>query len=159
MCEYQFCIIVIFFFFKQKTAYEMRISDWSSDVCSSDLTKLQRSSPDGRAASIAVIGGQDGCARSKLIDGTGTGYLASDRQRAGAVELERAIVRNVACKGARCATISDSERSGGYCRSTAIAMITGQGEEAAVLLSKAFEGSDACAVERDRKSTRLNSSQ
>src|SRR3546814_14471123 len=30
------CILVIFFF-KQKTAYEMRISDWSSDVCSSDL--------------------------------------------------------------------------------------------------------------------------
>src|SRR3546814_4053472 len=32
------CIsFLIFFFFKQKTAYEMRISDWSSDVCSSDL--------------------------------------------------------------------------------------------------------------------------
>src|SRR3546814_5948876 len=30
-------MIVSFFFFKQKTAYEMRISDWSSDVCSSDL--------------------------------------------------------------------------------------------------------------------------
>src|SRR3546814_3235041 len=30
-------VIVCFFFFKQKTAYEMRISDWSSDVCSSDL--------------------------------------------------------------------------------------------------------------------------
>src|SRR3546814_10903743 len=29
-----------FFFFKQKTAYEMRISDWSSDVCSSDLRAL-----------------------------------------------------------------------------------------------------------------------
>src|SRR3546814_9831059 len=29
----------MFFFFKQKTAYEMRISDWSSDVCSSDLFK------------------------------------------------------------------------------------------------------------------------
>src|SRR3546814_7743824 len=29
--------VCIFFFFKQKTAYEMRISDWSSDVCSSDL--------------------------------------------------------------------------------------------------------------------------
>src|SRR3546814_8182633 len=28
-----------FFFFKQKTAYEMRISDWSSDVCSSDLVR------------------------------------------------------------------------------------------------------------------------
>src|SRR3546814_3452002 len=30
-----------FFFFKQKTAYEMRISDWSSDVCSSDLSGQQ----------------------------------------------------------------------------------------------------------------------
>src|SRR3546814_12720594 len=31
----------VFFFFKQKTAYEMRISDWSSDVCSSDLLPAQ----------------------------------------------------------------------------------------------------------------------
>src|SRR3546814_19118024 len=31
--------ICLFFFFKQKTAYEMRISDWSSDVCSSDLPR------------------------------------------------------------------------------------------------------------------------
>src|SRR3546814_20052098 len=30
-------LLCFFFFFKQKTAYEMRISDWSSDVCSSDL--------------------------------------------------------------------------------------------------------------------------
>src|SRR3546814_20856055 len=29
--------MIVFFFFKQKTAYELRISDWSSDVCSSDL--------------------------------------------------------------------------------------------------------------------------
>src|SRR3546814_3320873 len=34
-----------FFFFKQKTAYEMRISDWSSDVCSSDLTATSRFLP------------------------------------------------------------------------------------------------------------------
>src|SRR3546814_5061493 len=33
---------LVFFFFKQKTAYEMRISDWSSDVCSSDLDPLRR---------------------------------------------------------------------------------------------------------------------
>src|SRR3546814_2058081 len=32
--------VLFFFFFKQKTAYEMRISDWSSDVCSSDLDEL-----------------------------------------------------------------------------------------------------------------------
>src|SRR3546814_3762353 len=33
-------LLCVFFFFKQKTAYEMRISDWSSDVCSSDLGEL-----------------------------------------------------------------------------------------------------------------------
>src|SRR3546814_5486890 len=43
------CVIFIllrfyFFFFKQKTAYEMRISDWSSDVCSSDLAILRHQS-------------------------------------------------------------------------------------------------------------------
>src|SRR3546814_2835708 len=36
MCAVVSCL-GFFFFFKQKTAYEMRISDWSSDVCSSDL--------------------------------------------------------------------------------------------------------------------------
>src|SRR3546814_12924368 len=41
---------VLFFFFKQKTAYEMRISDWSSDVCSSDLMrKLRPARPDDPA--------------------------------------------------------------------------------------------------------------
>src|SRR3546814_19221642 len=45
MCCYSFN----FFFFKQKTAYEMRISDWSSDVCSSDLLRAARTSgPPGR---------------------------------------------------------------------------------------------------------------
>src|SRR3546814_7994997 len=34
-------VVCGFFFFKQKTAYEMRISDWSSDVCSSDLNGIQ----------------------------------------------------------------------------------------------------------------------
>src|SRR3546814_10546066 len=33
---------MLFFFFKQKSAYEMRISDWSSDVCSSDLCAVKR---------------------------------------------------------------------------------------------------------------------
>src|SRR3546814_943360 len=38
-------LLLLFFFFKQKTAYEMRISDWSSDVCSSDLWKSVRTGP------------------------------------------------------------------------------------------------------------------
>src|SRR3546814_18524073 len=42
----------LFFFFKQKTAYEMRISDWSSDVCSSDLL----SGDDGRAWPLVMVG-------------------------------------------------------------------------------------------------------
>src|SRR3546814_2607962 len=41
--------MVFFFFFKQKTAYEMRISDWSSDVCSSDL-RSPRQRPEPGAA-------------------------------------------------------------------------------------------------------------
>src|SRR3546814_15934600 len=36
-----FCCLCVFFCFKQKTAYEMRISDWSSDVCSSDLLAVR----------------------------------------------------------------------------------------------------------------------
>src|SRR3546814_11287132 len=41
-------ISVVFFFFKQKTAYEMRISDWSSDVCSSDDPPAERRKRDAR---------------------------------------------------------------------------------------------------------------
>src|SRR3546814_7389710 len=45
-------MLCVFFFFKQKTAYEMRISDWSSDVCSSDLADFLRQ----RAALFGIVG-------------------------------------------------------------------------------------------------------
>src|SRR3546814_17096808 len=54
------CVMLCcFFFFKQKTAYEMRISDWSSDVCSSDLV-LRMAERDARriAAAPVVLGGR-----------------------------------------------------------------------------------------------------
>src|SRR3546814_1892156 len=38
--SYVVAVFLFLFFFKQKTAYEMRISDWSSDVCSSDLAQI-----------------------------------------------------------------------------------------------------------------------
>src|SRR3546814_4015172 len=41
---FSFCCMFSVFVFKQKTAYEMRISDWSSDVCSSDLTIVESKS-------------------------------------------------------------------------------------------------------------------
>src|SRR3546814_19895133 len=74
-----FCLYVSFiFFFKQKTAYEMRISDWSSDVCSSDLLAslsnngTQTGSGTRAAALIAArprsIGRMAGAQRAK---GTG----------------------------------------------------------------------------------------
>src|SRR3546814_10618770 len=56
------CSLVFFFFFKQKTAYEMRISDWSSDVCSSDLRSTMTSSSKIRyviSARILIIAGSD----------------------------------------------------------------------------------------------------
>src|SRR3546814_4500879 len=62
--DYYFIYIVscypLFFFFKQKTAYEMRISDWSSDVCSSDLAEVRdvfRSSKFGAVAGCMVVEG------------------------------------------------------------------------------------------------------
>src|SRR3546814_9566295 len=48
-CVWLTCSL-FFFFFKQKTAYEMRISDWSSDVCSSDLQAVLPSMPDAAQA-------------------------------------------------------------------------------------------------------------
>src|SRR3546814_12596603 len=61
---------VLFFFFKQKTAYEMRISDWSSDVCSSDLAALVSPRPVGaRQRLILVLDGQYAVADRESVEG------------------------------------------------------------------------------------------
>src|SRR3546814_6922917 len=56
MCR--ICFVYMVCFFKQKTAYEMRISDWSSDVCSSDLVGIKRRAvarrPEGAVAQMAA---------------------------------------------------------------------------------------------------------
>src|SRR3546814_3026548 len=57
-CSVVICVCCdYFFFFKQKTAYEMRISDWSSDVCSSDLLAktqaLRARAADQRVVAVA----------------------------------------------------------------------------------------------------------
>src|SRR3546814_10378464 len=53
MCAVCFCFF--FFVFKQKTAYEMRISDWSSDVCSSDLSFADADAAEVPAGTIRII--------------------------------------------------------------------------------------------------------
>src|SRR3546814_18808002 len=70
-----FVILFCFFFFKQKTAYEMRISDWSSDVCSSDLTDPDRVDEvflDRAVAKaserLAVLGGEEPLDDAPLVE-------------------------------------------------------------------------------------------
>src|SRR3546814_5948217 len=89
-----FCFF--FFFFKQKTAYEMRISDWSSDVCSSDLSSNETSafgnviSPwrrsEGDTAPLAPggsSGGSSAAVAARIVAGaTGTDTGGSIRQPA-----------------------------------------------------------------------------
>src|SRR3546814_20801425 len=89
----------IFFFFKQKTAYEMRISDWSSDVCSSDLPLVLRArvgigGDHGAAESIGGdqkrrvrrqreafdIAAEDSGKQNRRVDGRLDGGLFLDRQ-------------------------------------------------------------------------------
>src|SRR3546814_16154188 len=65
----------MFFFFKQKTAYEMRISDWSSDVCSSDLPPVDRDRLAGQI--IAAVREQEDKEILKL------GHRAETTQRHG----------------------------------------------------------------------------
>src|SRR3546814_2610497 len=57
------CSLYIVFFFKQKTAYEMRISDWSSDVCSSDLLKAR---PPKHKSNSACCLPQSACSSPNL---------------------------------------------------------------------------------------------
>src|SRR3546814_1759392 len=60
-------VLLLFFFFKQKTAYEMRISDWSSDVCSSDLTRCAGDA-DARDRTQARRAAAHGAGTDQAID-------------------------------------------------------------------------------------------
>src|SRR3546814_2808407 len=69
------CIFCFFFFFKQKTAYDLRISDWSSDVCSSDLSQYvsirytERLSEAGINPSVGHTGSAYDNALAETING------------------------------------------------------------------------------------------
>src|SRR3546814_16862838 len=65
-------MLTFVFFFKQKTAYEMRISDWSSDVCSSDLS-LPRAPVAGAAGAAAGAGAETGAVET---GGAGAAFFA-----------------------------------------------------------------------------------
>src|SRR3546814_7539379 len=70
-------MVYVIFFFKQKTAYEMRISDWSSDVCSSDLAEAGFGGVEvarDRAGFAAIVRNAEG--RMLLIRAHGNHFAA-----------------------------------------------------------------------------------
>src|SRR3546814_8187127 len=97
----------LFFFFKQKTAYEMRISDWSSDVCSSDLLrdaglqvivhagsagfKSQFKRADASGAQLAVILGADELASQTASVKWLRERAGDDKPQQEAIPLDRLV--------------------------------------------------------------------
>src|SRR3546814_2994559 len=89
--------LYFFFFFKHKTAYEMRISDWSSDVCSSDLADFQFAVEEGKV--------EPGVVRHQII-------LTQKIQQLGRTFVESWLVRQ------KCDRRSEERRVGKECVST-----------------------------------------
>src|SRR3546814_2355772 len=91
------------FFFKQKTAYERRISDWSSDVCSSDLKPCACAAAQGRHSNNAAAIRRNGIIRAPLFYGD----IAS-------VSAEVNVLTSLRARGGR----SEERRVGKECVST-----------------------------------------
>src|SRR3546814_2840542 len=85
------CLISCFFFFKQKTAYEMRISDWSSDVCSSDLVNGKMIRPTSFDVAERAGVSQSTVSRA-LRNSPGVNAETRARVSAAARELDRKSV-------------------------------------------------------------------
>src|SRR3546814_2713535 len=83
-------LCVFFFFFNQKSAYEMRISDWSSDVCSSDLRMLVAHVALGRNAEVARQG-EEAAVLARAVVVSGGRHAAAGQQR----EQRRLVAREL----------------------------------------------------------------
>src|SRR3546814_1665383 len=107
MCSWN--LSMSFFFFKQKTAYEMRISDWSSDVCSADLLRWAMLSPGASCAFHPIS--EDQACRSCRCAKRGGGapdnrpgparavpVVEAARVARGAGEIGRASCRERVCR-------------------------------------------------------------
>src|SRR3546814_10723147 len=96
ICVSVSCLVLpVCFFFKQKTAYEMRISDWSSDVCSSDLAGIEQAEDDEGAD------GEEGGQLDQRLEGDGQHHAAMLLGRlhmAHAEQIGRASCRERVCQ-------------------------------------------------------------
>src|SRR3546814_2426280 len=91
---------VLFFFFKQKTAYEMRISDWSSDVCSSDLAIGNANQPGVGISTRASVPPPSRACRLTVqpLACASCRTMARPRPLPGAREIGRASCRERVCQ-------------------------------------------------------------
>src|SRR3546814_1046572 len=107
------CIqLFFFFFFKQKTAYEMRISDWSSDVCSSDL--VDRGGEQAAAPAAVLYFGQ----QVQALEFTVIGAHVRVRQAARTCHGEADRAPGVLQQPQAVARRSEERRVGKECVST-----------------------------------------
>src|SRR3546814_80209 len=107
-----FSVFFVFFFFKQKTAYEMRISDWSSDVCSSDLDAAEAVGLEGLDFDrIAGHGGN--CRDCALLDAVAIPWLRGGQceKHVGDVTPTCGFRRSRKDSDALPLPLSDTERS------------------------------------------------
>src|SRR3546814_8586074 len=97
------CFYFLFFFFKQKTAYEMRISDWSSDVCSSDLLPLRLGTeqPGDDVAELMERLGIDHLA-DRFPDEVSLGEQQRTALARAAVVRPRVQIGRASCRGRVC---------------------------------------------------------
>src|SRR3546814_131034 len=143
-----------FFFFKQKTAYEMRISDWSSDVCSSDLP-----GEDG-----SVQGMLDLMGLRYTHSGLATSVVAIDKQ----LTKQTLVPHGIPMPGGRIVKSADLYEADPLARpyvlkpvnegsSVGVAIVTDDGNYGNPI-GRDVRGPWQEFDELDRKSTRLNSS-
>src|SRR3546814_5052991 len=176
MCESVYLhFVLLFFFFKQKTAYEMRISDWSSDVCSSDLLQAPRDGSRGKGAVEARPQEPDGGGDARLVAGEAAegdqGLSVGRRVRLGVDEDARHLEgqriaeatadqvqhevegRRGAAAGEAAAVDDEAVRA--HCD---LRKARGEVLEVLPMGRRRAAVEKAGAGEQDRKSTRLNSS-
>src|SRR3546814_8400217 len=131
-----------FVFFKQKTAYEMRISDWSSDGCSSDRRMTDGGEQGGRAIPVLNIGAMNGEADEQA------GGVGDNVAFASLDLLSGIIARNTAAfRGFDALAVDDAGRR------TGLAAHRFPGRHDKMMVDRSQK-----TVVADRKSTRLNSS-
>src|SRR3546814_4658702 len=102
-------VYVLVVFFKQKTAYEMRISDWSSDVCSSDLVRRSVPRPEIQPFRHEVTGENHLVDLGRAVDQTGLAGVAVHPFQHGILgvaarptELDRREIGRASCRERVC---------------------------------------------------------